>query len=53
MGPIEGAAVEDNTFCCSVHYRNVAPEEVGEVERIVDELLLTECQGLVKRHGKH
>lgn len=33
LSPIEGAAVEDNTFSVSVHYRNCAPESVQQVRR--------------------
>jgi len=35
LSPIEGAAVEDNTFSVSVHYRNCAPEHVQQVFDVV------------------
>jgi len=37
VGGIEGAGVEHNRFCVSVHYRNVARERWGEVEAVVVE----------------
>jgi len=52
-----GAYVEDNKFSISVHYRNVPDDLVGEVQHILDTVLL-ECGNnrdvapLVKKHGK-
>ncbi|XP_062219839.1 probable trehalose-phosphate phosphatase 1 [Phragmites australis] len=34
---IEGASVENNKFCVSVHYRNVAEKDWKEVARLVNE----------------
>ncbi|KAJ3681869.1 hypothetical protein LUZ60_014442 [Juncus effusus] len=36
---IEGSTVENNKFCVSVHYRNVAVEEYGAVDQCVKEVL--------------
>jgi trehalose-6-phosphatase len=36
---IDGARMEDNKFCVSVHYRNVAPHDYGEVHQRVTAVL--------------
>ncbi|CAL5020477.1 unnamed protein product [Urochloa decumbens] len=36
---IEGASIENNKFCVSVHYRNVAEKDWGVVARLVNEVL--------------
>jgi trehalose 6-phosphate phosphatase len=48
---IPGALVENKRFSLAVHYRLVAPEQVPELERIVDEALAERPQ-LRKAHGK-
>jgi trehalose-phosphatase len=48
---IAGVIVENKHYSLSVHYRLVAPERVGEVERVIDEALAA-IPGLHKRHGK-
>eukprot|EP00164_Ancoracysta_twista_P005588 GFYU01007662.1.p1 GENE.GFYU01007662.1~~GFYU01007662.1.p1 ORF type:complete len:1120 (+),score=348.98 GFYU01007662.1:67-3360(+) len=48
---IDGAWVEDNTFSVSVHFRNVAVENVPKVESIVDDFI-AESPMLRKTYGK-
>lgn len=48
---IPGAALEDNVFCLSVHYRNVEEAMVPMVRAIVDEIL-KESDELKMDHGK-
>jgi trehalose-phosphatase len=51
IAAIPGALVEDKRFSVAVHYRQVAPERVGEVESIVDRVL-DGLPELRKTHGK-
>ncbi len=39
LSPIPGALVERKKFTIAVHFRNVAPEQVGHVETLVDAVL--------------
>jgi len=48
---IEGVTVEDNKFCCSVHFRNCKdPTSVDRVERIVREV--SDERGLDVKRGR-
>lgn len=51
LAGIEGHLVERKRFAVAVHYRRVAADEVGRVERIVDRVL-SEHPRLRKGHGK-
>ena len=51
LAPIQGVLIEDKGFSLSVHYRQVHPAEVPEVEAAVDRLL-EQFSHLRKRHGK-
>jgi len=46
-----GSLVEDNDFSISVHFRNVNPELVPEMEKLVDKQI-AQCPKLVKKFGK-
>ncbi len=47
----DGAFVENKTYSLSVHYRLAAPEQVPEIERVVDDTL-EDFPNLQKRDGK-
>lgn len=52
LAPIPGAAVEDNRFSVTVHYRNVAPDDVPLVAQIVERYVHEKSGGrLVIRPG--
>ena len=39
LSPISGALVERKKFTIAVHFRNVAPEQIGPIETLVDAVL--------------
>ncbi len=41
LAPIPGTLIEDKTYTVAVHYRLVDPARVGEVDKIVDQVLKT------------
>ena len=51
LAPINGAQVERKKFSIAVHYRNVAEDEAGQVETIVDEAIASNPD-LAKGTGK-
>lgn len=51
LADVEGALVEPKRFAVSVHFRQVAPDRVGEVEGAVDRVLAGFPE-LKKSHGK-
>ncbi|OQU78907.1 hypothetical protein SORBI_3008G070200, partial [Sorghum bicolor] len=50
-GHINGAKVENNTYCVSVHYRNVAKEDQLRVLHVVQEVLKNLNSGLDLTYG--
>lgn len=48
---VAGCTVEDNTFCISVHYRNVQQENVASVNAAVD-ACVGRRKGLVRKSGR-
>lgn len=49
---VAGAAVEDNRFSVTVHFRNVRAEDVAEVDAAVDAALAHAGPSIAKRRGK-
>ncbi|RLN30429.1 hypothetical protein C2845_PM05G21830 [Panicum miliaceum] len=48
---IDGAGVENNKYCVSVHFRNVATEDHLRVRKVVEEVLQTKGGGLKMTEG--
>ncbi|KAF8726382.1 hypothetical protein HU200_019845 [Digitaria exilis] len=48
---IDGATVENNKYCVSVHYRNVAKENQARVREVVEEVLEASGDGLKMTEG--
>lgn len=49
---VPGAAVEDNRFSVTVHFRNVRQEDVAAVDAAVDTALAHAGRSIAKRRGK-
>lgn len=47
---IEGVTIEDNKFCCSVHFRNCSPESIEDIEAIVKDVV--DSKGLQMKQGR-
>ncbi|UPQ97713.1 trehalose 6-phosphate phosphatase [Chloropicon primus] len=47
---IQGVTIEDNKFCCSVHFRNSSPDSIGDIEAIVRDVV--EAKGLQMKKGR-